>query len=62
MYETHPTFLQPESENIKVWRYLDFTKFLSLIDSSCLYFTRVDRFDDPFEGSRPKAIIIFVTE
>lgn len=54
MYETHPTFLQPESENIKVWRYLDFTKFLSLIDSSCLYFTRVDKFDDPFEGSWPK--------
>jgi len=54
MYEEHPTFIQPENEEIKVWRYMDFTKLISLIDSRRLYFTRADKFEDPFEGSWPK--------
>ena len=33
---------------------MDFTKLISLIDSESLYFTRADKFDDPFEGSYPK--------
>jgi hypothetical protein len=53
MYEDHPVFVQPENEQVKVWRYMDFTKFVSLIDTRCLYFTRADKFDDPFEGSWP---------
>ena len=39
-------------ESTKVWRYIDFTKFVSLLDSSSLYFTRADKFEDPFEGAR----------
>jgi hypothetical protein len=58
MYEAHPVFVQPENEDIHVWRYMDFTKFVSLIDSRCLYFTRADQFDDPFEGSWPKMNVI----
>jgi hypothetical protein len=54
MYEAHPIFVQPDNEDIQVWRYMDFTKFVSFIESRCLYFTRADRFDDPFEGSYPK--------
>ena len=54
MYKSHPTLIQPDNENIKVWRYMDFTKFISLIDTRRLYFTRADRFEDPFEGSWPK--------
>jgi hypothetical protein len=54
MYEAHPEFTQPSNEQVKVWRYMDFTKFVSLLDSQQLYFTRVDKFDDPFEGSLPK--------
>ncbi|MBN2293346.1 MAG: hypothetical protein JXM70_13035 [Pirellulales bacterium] len=54
MYEEHPTFPQPNNEEVKVWRYLDFTKFVSLIESRRLYFARADKFDDPFEGSWPK--------
>lgn len=58
MYEAHPIFVQPESEDVRVWRYMDFTKFVSLIESRCLYFTRADKFDDPFEGSWPKMNIV----
>ncbi len=54
MYESHPTFKQPTDGNVKVWRYLDFTKFISMIDTCRLYFTRSDKFNDPFEGSWPK--------
>ncbi len=53
MYEAHPSFVQPENEQVKVWRYMDFTKFVSLIDTRCLFFTRADKFEDPFEGSWP---------
>jgi len=45
---------QPEDGNVKIWRYMNFTKFLSLLDTRSLHFSRVDRFDDPFEGSYPK--------
>jgi hypothetical protein len=54
MYETHPKFLPPADENVKIWRYMDFTKFISLIVTSKLFFARADKFDDPFEGSWPK--------
>lgn len=55
MHIKHATFIEPENKEIKVWRYLDFTKLVSLLDSRNLYFTRADKFDDAFEGSWPKA-------
>jgi hypothetical protein len=51
----HKCFKQPQSENIRLWRYMDFTKFVSLIISRSLFLCRSDLFDDPFEGSYPKA-------
>lgn len=33
-----------------LWRYMDFFKFQDLMESSSLYFSRPDRFEDPFEG------------
>lgn len=35
----------------KLWRYMDLAKFLSLLDESSLYFTRIDHFNDPYEGA-----------
>ena len=57
MYKEHPVFEKPENENAKIWRYIDFTKFVSLLDKSALFFTRADRLGDPFEGSYSKANI-----
>ncbi|MFC1874655.1 hypothetical protein ACFLY3_00650 [Chloroflexota bacterium] len=54
MYKEHPSFIPPSDLNIKIWRYMDFTKFVALLDSKSLWFTRADRFEDPFEGSYPK--------
>ena len=36
-----------------LWRYMSFTKWLSLISSSSLYFTRLDLLGDEFEGYLP---------
>lgn len=51
MYKKHEAFKTPENENIKIWRYMDFTKFLSILINKELYFRRSDMLDDPFEGS-----------
>ncbi len=55
MYAERKDFIKPDNENIKIWRYLDFTKFISLLDKRALFFARADKFNDPFEGSTSKA-------
>lgn len=50
---THPCFTQPSDTSIKLWRYMDFTKFVSLISTGQLFFCRSDRFQDRYEGSFP---------
>lgn len=54
MYQDHPKFTQPEDEEIRVWRYMNFAKLVSLINSRKLHFSRADKLGDPFEGSMPK--------
>ena len=54
MYKEHPIFIPPEDDAV-LWRYMDFTKFVSLLDTQTLFFTRADKLGDPFEGSYSKA-------
>ena len=58
MYVDDPEFIKPK-EKARIWRYMDFTKFVSLIEKKCLYFSRADMIGDPFEGSFSKANIPF---
>lgn len=46
----NPRYLS--DENI-IWRYMDFSKFVDLLDSQCLFFSRLSKLrkDDPYEGS-----------
>lgn len=44
----------PLENGAKVWRYLDFDKFKSLLETKSLFFCRDDKFSDPFEGSIPR--------
>ena len=53
MYEPHPEFKPPPSE-AALWRYMDFTKFASLLDKEALFFARADKLGDPVEGSFSK--------
>jgi len=50
MFNNHPTFSPPADPNTKIWRYMDFSKLTDLLISSDLYFNRVDKFEDLFEG------------
>lgn len=54
MVSKHDVFIPPKNEEQVIWRYLDFTKFVSMLDTKSLFFTRADRFEDEFEGSVPK--------
>ena len=47
----HPCFPQPSSVSMPVWRYLDLAKLVSLLKTRTLYFTRIDQFSDPYEGT-----------
>lgn len=51
----HPSFPQPEKPLTPVWRYMDFAKLVSLLQHGALYFPRLDRLADPFEGSLSRA-------
>jgi hypothetical protein len=56
MYKEQADLVTP-GDNVTIWRYMDFTKFVSLLDKQALFFVRADKFGDPFEGSYPKASI-----
>src|SRR5689334_18896813 len=46
----HEAFFPPQA-NRTLWRYIDFTKLLSLLETRKLFFARIDTFDDPYEGT-----------
>ena len=51
MYEEHPSFIDPkEGDSAIIWRYMDFTKFVLLLDKKALFFSCIDNFEDPWEG------------
>lgn len=49
-----PDLHQPSNMNVKIWRYMDLSKFLNLIVYRSLFFCRADKFEDPYEGRLPK--------
>ncbi len=56
--EKHPVFIAPK-KNQKIWRYMDFAKYVSLLNTSELYFASQISLCaiDPLEGSVSKANI-----
>lgn len=52
MYNKHPCFNTPPDETM-VWRYMNFPKFLSLLEESSLFFSSANKLAeiDPYEGS-----------
>lgn len=50
-----PFFIQPSSKFARLWRYMDFTKFLALLEDSALFFSNATRFEDPYEGALSKS-------
>jgi hypothetical protein len=54
MHVTHPVVIPPENENQPLWRYQDLGQLLNLVQTARLFFCRIDKLGDPFEGSLPK--------
>lgn len=44
-------FVIPSDLQIKLWRYLDFTKFVSMLEKKAVFFMFTEHLNDPFEGS-----------
>ena len=51
-YQTHPAFIEPKDRNARLWRYMDFAKFLSILDKRALFFPSIATLSavDPYEG------------
>jgi len=57
MYQEHTCFKLSCSEDSKVWRYIDFTKYVSMLEESTLWFSRADCLIDPFDSEVPNSVI-----
>ncbi len=47
--------LKPEDMNLAVWRYMPFSKFVSLLVYQALWFSKLNILEDEFEGMMPLA-------
>lgn len=50
-YQSHEVLTPPDDPNAAIWRYMDFTKLVALLESASLFFARADTLGDEFEGS-----------
>jgi hypothetical protein len=50
------------ADELRIWRYIDFASFVSLLQTRQLFFSSPSRFDDPFEGVMPPSIAALYTE
>ncbi len=53
-YEFHPDLTTPPKRTV-LWRYMDFAKFVEMLESRTLWFVRIDLLEDPLEGTHTDA-------
>lgn len=49
-YINDPNIITPDDKTV-IWRYMDFSKYVDMLDSGMLYFARLDELKDLNEGS-----------
>jgi len=49
MYQWHEVLSTP-SKSKTIWRYMSLAKYIDLLHRKKLFLSRIDRFDDPYEG------------
>jgi hypothetical protein len=52
----------PDGPDHQLWRYMDFLKFVDLLQRRALWFTRLDQLLDLYEGSLTKPTVEFLAE
>jgi uncharacterized protein (DUF952 family) len=56
MYSPHAQLTLPPDHQT-IWRYISFTKFVSMLTDQSLFFCRVDRLQDKWEGVYPQGMV-----
>ena len=51
-YYKHPDLALPDDNSI-IWRYMDFSKFQTMLKRNSIFFSRADKQTDKFEGEYP---------
>jgi len=51
MYRPYAECVPPSNPHIPIWRYIDFAKFVDMLERRQLHFARLDQLGDPFEGA-----------
>jgi hypothetical protein len=54
VYQSDANLVVP-ADDTPLWRYLDFARFMALLDSASLWFARADTFSDQYELAVPSA-------
>jgi hypothetical protein len=57
MYVEDFRITAPENPDTAIWRYIDFAKFVDMLERRSLHFTRLDALGDPFEGMPTEATL-----
>lgn len=54
--EPHPSFKHPEDQDVRIWRFMDLEKFISMLHTKTLFFSNVEQLaiSDPYEGLLPE--------
>jgi hypothetical protein len=60
-FAKHAIFEEPDDATV-IWRYMSFAKFASLLATRALYFARLDKFEDRFEGHLTKPTFELMAE
>jgi hypothetical protein len=62
MLATDLDFMIRPNNNCSLWRYMDLTKLLAMLESRQLWFPRADKFEDPYEGALSKSWVSYLRE
>lgn len=54
MYSENPNIKCPD-DNTTIWKYMNYKKFMSLVERKALYFARSTNQEDEFEGTHSNA-------
>src|SRR5438105_3363117 len=55
-------FEPPADPNIRIWRYMDFTRLVNMFEEEGLFFRRADLFEDKFEGTMSEPLRDFLAQ
>jgi hypothetical protein len=57
MAELKDLFRTPANQDIRIWRYMDLSKYLAILQRRSLFFPRATLLGDPFEGSATRPMV-----